>query len=87
MAKSLSHEEIAQRFVEGNAFDFNKMGKIITELAPTLAVRDNGLHGVIFGRFNILACMMPAFDAANFLGGLRGSGLAGTIAQDVARSE
>ena len=31
---------------------------------------DDGLHGVIFGKYNILACMMPAFDLAQLVGDL-----------------
>ncbi|MGC1323154.1 MAG: hypothetical protein WA849_13300 [Candidatus Udaeobacter sp.] len=81
--KNISHEEIAQKFVDGKAFDFNNIGKVITDLAPMLTVSDKGLHGVLFGKFNVLACMMPAYDAANFLGALRGGGLAGTIAEGV----
>ena len=34
--KSLSHAEMAQRFVESKAFDFQAMGRWITELGPTL---------------------------------------------------
>lgn len=83
---NISHEEIAQKFVDSGAFDFNKIGKIISELGPTLAVRDNGLHGVVIGGPSVIACMMPVWDATNFLSNLQGSGLAGTIAEDVARS-
>jgi hypothetical protein len=87
MSKNISHEEIAQKFVDEKAFDFTNIGKILTELGPTLAAGDNGLHGVIFGRYNSIACFMPAFDVAHVLGALRGSGLAGTIAEDVAKSK
>jgi hypothetical protein len=87
MSKNLSHEEIAQRFVDGKAFDFHAIGKLVTELGPTLAVSDLGFHGVAFGRFNILACMMPAFDAASLIGNLRSAGLAETMLEGAARSK
>lgn len=37
---------------------------------PELVSHDDGLHGVIFGKYNILACMMPAFDLAQLVGDL-----------------
>jgi hypothetical protein len=76
MPKSLSHEEIAQRLVDAKVFDFNAMGRFISELGPALAVGDQGWHGVNFGRFNILACMMPAVDAVRLVGSLRAAGAA-----------
>jgi len=76
MAKSLSHEEIAQRLVDAKVFDFTAMGRFITELGPALAVGDGGWHGVNIGRFNILACMMPAVDAVRLVGNLRAAGAA-----------
>jgi hypothetical protein len=75
MAKSLSHEEIAQKFVEAKAVDFAAMGRFISEIGPTLAVSDQGWHGVVVGRFNFLACMLTASDAARLVGNLRGAGL------------
>ena len=69
MANSLSHEEIAQRFVNAKVFDFGAMGKLIAELGPELAARDQGWHGINFGRFNVLACMMPPADVARLVGG------------------
>ena len=72
MAKDLSHEEIAQRFVEANVIDFGAAGRLITELGPILAVSDQGWHGINFGRFNSHACFMPAYDVARLVGSLRG---------------
>jgi hypothetical protein len=74
MPKSLSHEEIAQRLVDAKVFDFNAMGRFISELGPALAVGDTGWHGVNIGRFSILACMMPAGDAVRLVGNLRAAG-------------
>ena len=71
MPKNLSHEEIAQRFIDAKVVDFAAMGRFITELGPVLAVSDAGWHGVNIGRYNILACMMPAVDAARLVGNLR----------------
>ena len=85
MNKTISHQEIAQKFVDGKAFDFHNIGKIITELGPTLAVRDEGLHGVILGKHIVLACIKIGGDVGQFLGGDRESGLARTIAEDVGR--
>jgi hypothetical protein len=75
MPKSLSHEEIAQRFVDAKVIDFSAAGKLIAELGPTLAVNDLGWHGINFGRFNSLACFLPAFDVARLVGNLRNATL------------
>lgn len=73
MPEKLSHEEIAQRFVEANVIDFSAAGKLIAELGPTLAVSDHGWHGINFGRWNTLACSMPATDVAHLVGNLGGA--------------
>ena len=75
MPKNLSHEEIAQRFVDAKVFDFGAAGKLIAELGPTLAVSDHGWHGINFGRFNSHACFLPASDVARLVGSLRGASL------------
>lgn len=71
----LSHEEITKRFVEAKVFDFQAAGRLIAELGPALAVGDSGWHGVNFGRFNMLACMMPAGDVTRLVGNLRVAGI------------
>jgi hypothetical protein len=75
MAGNLSHEEISKRFIESKAVDFVAMGKFISEFGSALAVGDQGWHGVNIGRFNILACMLPAADVARLVGELRTAGL------------
>jgi len=74
MANSLSHEEIAQRFVNAKVFDFGAMGKLIAELGPELAARDQGWHGI-----NVLACMMPPADVARLVGSLRSAALTAAV--------
>lgn len=76
MAKNqLSHEEITKRFVDAKVFDFKAAGNLIAELGPALAVSDQGWHGINFGRFNMLACMMPAADVTRLVGSLRVAGI------------
>ena len=75
MPKELTHEEIAERFIHAKVIDFAAMGKLVTELGPTLAVSDRGWHGVNFGRFHFLACMMPASDLARVVGSLQTAAL------------
>ena len=75
MPKNLSHEEIAQRFVDAKVIDFGAAGKLIAELGPILAVTDLGWHGFNFGRFNSHACFLPAADVARLIGNLRGAAL------------
>ena len=86
MPESLSHEEIAQHFIRAKVFDFSAMGKLIAELGPELAVSDLGWHGVNFGRYNILACMLPAWDAARAVGDLRAAGLTATALESAAEA-
>ena len=78
MPKELEHDEIAQRFLESQSLNFDAMGKFVGELGPQLLVRDKGLHGIAFGRFNILACMLTAADLVALVGDLR---VAGRFAQ------
>lgn len=68
MAESLSHEEISRKFLESNAIDFDKVGRFVTEIGPELAVRDDGVHGVLFGKFNTLACILRADVLDGLLG-------------------
>jgi len=79
MPKNLSHEDIAQKFVEAKVVDFNAMGRWVAELGPVLAVNDQGWHGVNFGRFNLLACSMPAIDVVRLVGNLGAAGLTATV--------
>jgi hypothetical protein len=75
MPKTISHEEIAERFVQAKVVDFSAMGKLVAELGPALAVGDQGWHGVSFGKWNILACFWRADDLAR-LTDLRAAGQA-----------
>jgi hypothetical protein len=75
MPKNLSHEDIAQRFIDAKVIDFTAMGNFIKELGPTLAVGSQGWYGVNIGRFNVLACSMPAADVARLVGNLGSAGL------------
>jgi hypothetical protein len=75
MPESLSHEDIARRFVEAKVVDFSAMGKLIAELGPVLAVSDQGWHGVNFGRFHTLACILTASDVVRLVGDLRAARL------------
>lgn len=86
VSKSLSHEEISERFVGAKVVDFGAMGRFISEFGATLAVNDQGWHGVNIGRFNILACMMPAADVARLVGDLRAASLTAKALEGVAEA-
>lgn len=58
----ISHEQIAQKFVDSGAYNFEAMGRLITEIGPTLAVADKGWHGISIGKYNLLACFLTPFD-------------------------
>lgn len=72
MAKPLSHEDISAQFLKSGAMDFDAVGAFVSKIGPELVTRDDGLHGVIYGRFNTLACFLRADDLREVFGGLRG---------------
>jgi len=74
MQEEITHREIAKRFVDSKAVNFDAMGRWVTEMGPELLVRDTGFHGINFGRFNMLACMLTASDAVRLVGDLRLAG-------------
>jgi len=86
MPKTLSHEDIAQRLIDAKVIDFNAMGKFIAELGPTLTVSSQGWHGINIGRFNILACSMPAADVARLVGNLGAAGLTARVMEGAAEA-
>jgi hypothetical protein len=75
----ISHEEIAKRFVESKAVDYNAVGRFIAELGPILATQDQGWHGVSFGKYNFLACMLTASDLNRLVGNLRTAELTAAV--------
>lgn len=80
MADRLSHEEIATRFLESGAINFDAAGAFVSKLGPELVARDEGLHGIIYGRFNTLACFLRADDLRGVFGGVLGTaGLADAV--------
>jgi hypothetical protein len=70
MASKLTHEAISEKFLESGAVKFDGLASFVNDFGPELVSHDDGLHGVIFGKYNILACMMPAFDLAQLVGDL-----------------
>lgn len=80
MPKPLSHEEISTRFLESGSLNFDAVGTFVSKLGPELVTRDDGLHGVLYGGFNTLACILRADDLHTVFGGLRGAaGLAEAV--------
>lgn len=71
MPNPLSHEDISARFLESRSLNFDAVGAFVSEIGPELVTRDDGLHGVIYGRFNMLACFLRADDLGSVFGGLR----------------
>lgn len=80
MPDKLSHEDIAARFADSGSLDFDAVGAFVSKIGPELTTRDDGLHGVIYGRFNMLACFLRADDLGSVFGGLRNTrGLADAV--------
>jgi hypothetical protein len=67
--RSISHQDIAQRFLDSGFYDFQAVGRLIAEIGPQLAIHDEGWHGINFGKFHILACVLTADDLVR-VGGL-----------------
>jgi hypothetical protein len=68
MADFLGHDEISQRFLDSKSLDFDAVGRFVTDIGPELTIRDDGLHGVLFGKFNTLACIFKADDLQQLMG-------------------
>jgi hypothetical protein len=68
---SISNQDIVKRFVEAKAVDFNAIGKLVTDLGPSLSTSDTGYRVVLAGRPFIIACLMPAADIRELVGELR----------------
>ena len=56
------HDMVAERFVKSGAVDFEAAGRFLAEIGPELTLRDTGLHGFAFGKFNMLACFLRPDD-------------------------
>jgi hypothetical protein len=56
------HDEIAARFAKSGSVNFEAAGHFLAEIGPDLLVRDNGVHGIAFGKFSMLACFLRADD-------------------------
>jgi hypothetical protein len=67
---SLSHEDISKSLVESGAINYEALGQWVTKYGPELATRDEGLHGVMVGKYNHLACMLTAADLKARVGSL-----------------
>ncbi|MHB1007970.1 MAG: hypothetical protein ACYC1E_01780 [Propionibacteriaceae bacterium] len=84
MPSKLTHEAISEKFLASDAVKFDGLAKFVSDFGPDLVSHDDGLHGVVFGRYNILACMMPAADVAKLVGDL---GIARQVAGNVTRTQ
>lgn len=73
MPERLSHEDISARFLESGALNFEAMGTFVSKIGPELVAHDDGLHGVIHGRFNTLACFLRADDLQGVFRGVGGA--------------
>lgn len=80
MPEPLSHDDISARFKDSGSLDFDAVGAFMAKLGPELVTRDDGLHGVVYGRFSMLACFLRADDLGVVFGGLRNAaGLAEAV--------
>ena len=64
----MTNDQIVKRLIDSKAIDFTAIGHLVTELGPGLATGIAGPKFILFGRHNILACMMPPADASELVG-------------------
>jgi len=70
MTDKYTHELVAKQFVDAKVFDFEALGGLIAKIGPELTINDKGWHGVTFGKFNLLACQLPADTVERLVGNL-----------------
>jgi hypothetical protein len=70
MPMRLTHEDISAAFLESGSVNFEAVGQFVSKVGPELVTRDDGLHGVLYGRFNTLACILRADDLRSVFGSL-----------------
>lgn len=69
--RSLSHVEITDRFLKSNAINPEALGKFVADNAIEFARSDEGVHGALIGKFNMLACMWPGPELNRSVGDLQ----------------
>jgi len=75
----MTNEDLVKRMIDSKAVNFDTIGKLVTELGPGLSTSKTHLNMVLVGRPFILACMMPAADAAQLVGQLHGAGIGAAL--------
>jgi hypothetical protein len=60
----MENKEIAARFLEAKAVNFDAIGKLVTELGPELARADVGQKMVLVGGRFVVACWLTARESA-----------------------
>jgi hypothetical protein len=80
-AINMTNEELVKRFINSKAVNFDAIGKLVTELRPELSASKTHINMVLIGRPCIIACMMPAAEAATLVGQLHGTGIAEALAK------
>ena len=78
----MTNEEIVKRFIDSKAFDFTAIGRLVTELGPSLATSSRGAHILLVGRHNILACMLPPAEAADLIGDISRGQIGQAVTQE-----
>jgi hypothetical protein len=78
----ITNEEIVRRFIDKKAVDFKAIGNLVAELGPQLSASNLGLKMVLAGRPFIIACLMPAVEAAELVGELRRAELGATLMKE-----
>jgi hypothetical protein len=69
----MKNEDLVKRMIDSKAVNFDAIGQLVNSHGAELSSSSTHINFVILGKPFILACFMPAFDAAQLVGQFRGA--------------
>jgi hypothetical protein len=80
-ATSMKNEELVKRMIESKAINFDAIGQLVNTHGAELAASTTHINFLIIGKPFLVACFMPAFDAAQLVGQFRGAEIGAAISK------
>ena len=72
----MDNDELAAKFLESNAINFEAIGALVAKLGPELAVSKTSPKFVLVGRPFIVACMLTAREGSELISQFQNAELA-----------
>jgi len=72
----MENDELAAKFLESNAINFEAIGALVAKLGPELAVSKTSPKFVLVGRPFIVACMLTAREGSELINQFQNAELA-----------